>query len=108
VKLALNGTAWKYLQAQDPIPAGTEFLAETGLYTLNNKPDWWEDISTSKEFHDDRAAFFNTEFGSRSVYIYLLQADNSGLFQISPAQAGPMYQSNIQTTTDPATLEVQP
>jgi hypothetical protein len=27
VKLALNGTAWKYLQAQDPIPAGTEFLA---------------------------------------------------------------------------------
>jgi hypothetical protein len=30
------------------------------------------------------------------------------LFQISPAQAGPMYQSNVQTTTDPATLEVQP
>jgi alpha-2-macroglobulin len=108
VKLALNGTAWKYLQAQDPIPAGTEFLAETGLYTLNNKPDWWADIFTRKEFHDDRAAFFNTEFGSRSVYIYLLQADNSGLFQISPAQAGPMYQSNVQTTTDPATLEVQP
>jgi alpha-2-macroglobulin len=108
VKLALNGTNWKYLQAQDPIPAGTEFLAETGLYTLNNKPDWWADIFTRKEFHDDRAAFFDTNFGSRSVYIYLLQADNSGLFQISPAQAGPMYQSSVQTTTDPATLEVQP
>jgi hypothetical protein len=25
-----------------------------------------------------------------------------------PAEAGPMYQSNVQTTTDPATLEVQP
>jgi hypothetical protein len=108
VKLALNGTGWKYLQAQDPIPAGAEFLAETGLYTLNNKPDWWADLFTRKEFHDDRAAFFNTEFSSRSVYVYLLQADNSGLFQISPAQAGPMYQSNVQTTTDPATLEVQP
>jgi uncharacterized protein YfaS (alpha-2-macroglobulin family) len=44
----------------------------------------------------------------RIAYVYLIQADNSGLFQISPAQAGPMYQSNIQTTTDPATLEVQP
>jgi hypothetical protein len=30
--------------AEDPIPAGTEFLPETGLYTLNNKPDWWADF----------------------------------------------------------------
>jgi hypothetical protein len=108
VKLALNGTDWKYLQAQDPIPAGTEFLANPGLYTLNNKPDWWSELFTREEFRDDRAAFFNTDFNSRSVYVYLLQVDNSGLFQISPAQAGPMYQSNIETTTDPATLEVQP
>jgi hypothetical protein len=108
VRLALNGTDWKYLQAQDPIPAGTEFLSDPGLYTLNNKPDWWAELFTREEFHDDRAAFFNTDFSSRSVYVYLIQADNSGLFQISPAQAGPMYQSNVQTTTDPATLEVQP
>jgi uncharacterized protein YfaS (alpha-2-macroglobulin family) len=108
VKLALNGTDWKYLQAQDPIPAGTEFLANPGLYTLNNKPDWWSELFTREEFRDDRAAFFNTDFSSRSVYVYLLQVDNSGFFQISPAQAGPMYQSNVQTTTDPATLEVQP
>jgi uncharacterized protein YfaS (alpha-2-macroglobulin family) len=33
---------------------------------------------------------------------------NEGKFQISPAQAGPMYQDNVQTTTDPAMLEVQP
>jgi len=107
VRLALNGTAWKYLIAEDPIPAGTEFLPNTGLYTLNNKPDWWSEIFTRKEFHDDRAAFFNTEFGSRSVYVYLLKVDNPGKFQISPAQAGPMYQPGVQTTTDPATLEVQ-
>jgi len=108
VKLALNGTGWKYLLAEDPIPAGTEFLPETGLYTLNSKPDWWADWFTRKEFHDDRAAFFNTDFAQRAVYVYLLKADNPGKFQISPAQAGPMYQSNVQTTTDPATLEVQP
>ena len=108
VKLAVNGTDWKYLLAEDPIPAGTEFLANTGLYKLNNKPSWWADWYTRKEFHDDRAAFFNTDFSNRREYVYLLKVVNPGKFVISPAQAGPMYQSNVQTTTDPATLEVQP
>jgi uncharacterized protein YfaS (alpha-2-macroglobulin family) len=108
VRLALNGGSWKYLLAEDPIPAGTEFLANTGLYTLNHKPDWWADWFTRKEFHDDRAAFFNTDFEGRREYVYLLKVVNPGKYAISPAQAGPMYQSNVQTTTDPATLEVQP
>jgi hypothetical protein len=108
VKLALSGTDWNYVLAQDPIPAGTEFLSDPGLYQLNNKPDWWADWFTRKEFRDDRAAFFNSNFPQRIAYVYLLKVDNSGTFVISPAQAGPMYQSNVQTTTDPATLEVQP
>jgi hypothetical protein len=108
VRLAIGGTQWKYLLAEDPIPAGAEFLNETGLYKLNHKPDWWADWFTRKEFHDDRAAFFNTDFDRRREYVYLLKVDNPGKFQISPAQAGPMYQANIQTTTDPATLEVLP
>jgi len=108
VRLALGGTSWKYLLAEDPIPAGTEFLPESGLYTINHKPDWWADWFTRKEFHDDRAAFFNTDFSVHREYVYLLKVDNPGKFQISPADAGPMYQPNIETTTDPATLEVQP
>ena len=108
VRLAVNGSEWKYLLAEDPIPAGTEFLANSSLYTLNNKPSWWADWYTRKEFHDDRAAFFNTEFGGRREYVYLLKVVNAGKFVISPAQAGPMYQPNVQATTDPATLEVQP
>jgi len=108
VRLALSGTSWKYLLAEDPIPAGTEFLPESGLYKINNKPDWWADRFTRKEFHDDRAAFFNTDFSGRREYVYLLKADNPGKFQISPADAGPMYQPGIETTTDPATMEVQP
>ena len=108
VKLAVNGSSWKYLLAEDPIPAVTEFLPNTGLYTLNSKPSWWYDWYTRKEFHDDRAAFFNTDFGGRREYVYLLKAVNPGKFVISPAQTGPMYQSNVQATTDPATLEVQP
>jgi uncharacterized protein YfaS (alpha-2-macroglobulin family) len=108
VRLSLGGTNWKYLLAEDPIPAGTEFLPESGLYKLNNKPDWWADWFTRKEFHDDRAAFFNSDFSVHREYVYLLKVDNPGKFQISPADAGPMYQPNIETTTDPATLEVQP
>jgi len=108
VRIALSGTAWKYLLAEDPIPAGTEFLPNTGLYTLRQKPDWWADWYTRKEFHDDRAAFFNTDFNGRRVYVNLLKVVNPGKFVINPAQAGPMYQPSVLTTTDPATLEVQP
>jgi hypothetical protein len=108
VRLALNGAEWKYLLAEDPIPSGTEFLEHTELYTLNDKPDWWADWFTRKEFHDDRAAFFNTEFNGRREYVYLLKVVNPGRFAISPAQAGPMYQPQVETTSDPATLEVQP
>jgi alpha-2-macroglobulin len=108
VKLAVSGSEWKYLLAEDPIPSGTEFLDHTDLYKLNSKPDWWADWFTRKEFHDDRAAFFNTEFNGRREYVYLLKVVNPGKFAISPAQAGPMYQPNVEATTDPATLEVQP
>ena len=78
------------------------------LYTLNNKPDWWADWFTRKEFHDDRAAFFNTDFSGAARVRLPAQGGQPRQVPISPAQAGPMYQSNVETTTDPATLEVQP
>ncbi len=108
VKLAVSGSAWKYLLAEDPIPAGTEFLPHTELYKLNNQPAWWGDWFTREEFHDDRAAFFNSDFSGRREYVYLLKVVNQGKFQISPAEVGPMYQPSVQATTDPAMLEVQP
>jgi hypothetical protein len=41
-------------------------------------------------------------------YVYLLKVVNAGKFAISPAQAGPMYLLQIEATSDPATVEVQP
>jgi hypothetical protein len=108
VRLTVSGVGWKYLLAEDPIPAGTEFVDRTDLYSVNNRPPWWADWYTRREFHDDRAAFFDVSLDGQRQYFYLLKAVNPGKFVISPAQAGPMYQSNVQTTTDPATLEVQP
>lgn len=108
VRLALSGTQNKYMMAEDPIPAGTEFLANPGLYTLNHEPDWWADWFTRKEFHDDRAAFFNTDFNGRREYVYLLKVVNPGKFAIGPASASPMYEPEKQATTDAAVLEVLP
>jgi len=108
VRLHLGGSVWKYLLAEDPIPSGTEFLEHPELYRLNDRPKWWDQWCTRKEFHDDRAAFFDTEFDIYHEFVYLLKVVNPGKFPISPAQAGPMYQPNVQATTDPATLEVQP
>jgi len=108
VRLDVNGSTWKYLLTEDPIPAGTEFVPEIDLYTVNNRPGWWANWATRQEFHDDRAAFFNTEFLGLREYFYLLKAVNPGKYTISPAQTGPMYQPNSLATTDPATLEVQP
>jgi hypothetical protein len=108
VKLEVNGSTWKYLLTEDPIPAGTEFVPEIDLYTVNDRPGWWAIWSTRQEFHDDRAAFFNTEFQGLRDYFYLLKAVTPGKYTISPAETGPMYQPNSLATTDPATLEVQP
>jgi uncharacterized protein YfaS (alpha-2-macroglobulin family) len=108
VRLTLHGSEWKYLLAEDPIPAGTEFLPDNGLYTVNHRPLWWGSWFTREEFHDDRAALFTTLMSGQLQGFYLLKAVNPGKFPISPAQAGPMYQSNVQATTDPATLEVLP
>ncbi|UWZ82281.1 alpha-2-macroglobulin family protein [Occallatibacter riparius] len=108
VRLAIGGSSFSYVLAEDPIPAGTEFVPNASLYTLNHKPDWWADWFTRKEFHDDRAAFFNTEFSGRREYVYLLKVVNPGKFTISPAVAGPMYQPDTQTSSDPAALEVLP
>ncbi len=108
VKLSLSGTKQNYLLTEDPIPAGTEWLDHPEQYNLNDKPDWWGWWFTRREFHDDRAAYFETEYSGQRIYVNLLKVTNAGKFQISPAQAGPMYQPAIQTTTEPATLEVQP
>jgi len=93
---------------EDPIPAGTEWLDHPELYNINSKPDWWGWWFTRREFHDDRAAYFETDFSGRREYVNLLKVVTPGKFVISPAQSGPMYQPNVLTTTEPANLEVQP
>src|SRR5581483_7429698 len=96
VRLTVTGSNWKYLMIEDPIPAGAEFISSDNLYEVRNRPPWWRYEFTRRELHDDRLAIFQTAFAQgQQQYFYLLRIVNPGVFKISPAKVGPMYQPEI-------------
>jgi len=107
VRVTVSGGRWKYLLVEDPIPAGTEFIERDDLYEVNDKPSWWRNWYSRREFHDNRATIFQTYFDQQREYFYLLKVVNPGVFQISPASVQPMYQPDVLSTTDPSSLEVK-
>ncbi len=107
VRVTVGGNEWRYLMVEDPIPAGAEFIDRDDLYAFRQKPTWWEYWWTRREFHDDRAVFFQTYFTRNHEYVYLLRIVNPGKFQVSPAIAQPMYQPSLLATSDAATIEVK-
>lgn len=107
VRVTVGGSEWRYLLVEDPIPAGAEFVTRDDLYELKQRPSWWEYWYTRREFHDDRAAMFQTYFSGRHEYVYLLKIVNPGKFQVSPAMVQPMYQPSIMATSDSAVVEVK-
>ena len=108
VRLTVSGTEWRYLIAEDPIPAGAEFVARDDLYELKEPRRWWNNFYSRREFHDDRAAFFNTFFPrGQAQHFYLLKITNAGQFKVNPARAYPMYQPDKLATTGSAEVTVQ-
>jgi alpha-2-macroglobulin len=106
VHIAVNGSPAKYLFLEDPIPAGTEFVQHEDSYNISGLPSYWSFWYTRREFHDDRAVIFATEFGGHQESYYLLKVVNPGSFSISPARVEPMYQPGIQATSDELHLDV--
>jgi hypothetical protein len=108
VRLTVSGSEWKYLLAEDPIPAGTEFIERDDNYEFKNRPPWWQYYFTRRELHDDRMAIFQTWFPQgQQQYFYLLKVVNPGSFQVSPARVQPMYQPGFLSTTESRRLEVK-
>jgi uncharacterized protein YfaS (alpha-2-macroglobulin family) len=107
VRLTVGGGEWRYLMIEDPIPAGAEFLERDNLYEIKDRPDWWGFWFSRREFHDDRAAIFQTWFNQRQTYFYLMKIVNPGKFRVSPALVEPMYQPSVLSTTDALTVEVK-
>jgi len=103
----VSGSEWRYLLMEDPIPAGAEFIQRDDLYELNQKPSWWQFWFSRREYHDDRAAIFQTYSTGTHEYTYLLKIVNPGRFQVSPAMVQPMYQPSVQATSDAIVLEVK-
>lgn len=108
VRLTVTGSEWKYMMLEDPIPAGTEFIERDNLYEIRNRPPWWAYAFTRRELHDDRMAIFQTFFPQgQQQYFYLLKVVNPGVFQVSPARVGPMYQTDVMATSESRRLEVK-
>ena len=109
VRLTVTGSKWKYLLAEDPIPAGTEFIEHDNLYQLRTRPPWWQYSFSRRELHDDHMAIFQTYFPQgQQQYFYLLKVVNPGLFHLSPARVSPMYQPGVDATTESRIVQVKP
>ena len=106
VHLAVNGSPVKYLMVEDPIAAGTEFIENRDSYEIESRPLGWWDWYTRREFRDDRAVMFATEFQGRQESFYLVKVVNPGSFNISPARVELMYQPEVDATSDPLSLQV--
>jgi uncharacterized protein YfaS (alpha-2-macroglobulin family) len=108
VRLTLTGSDARYMLIEDPIPAGTEFIAKDNLYKLRAAPPWWQWYFDRREMHDDHMAIFQTwlDNGHRE-YFYLLKVVNPGVFQVNPAKAAPMYQTGISAVAESLNLEVR-
>jgi uncharacterized protein YfaS (alpha-2-macroglobulin family) len=109
-RLTVNATEdQSYLEIEDPIPAGFEFIEQENLYELKAKPAWWEFYCTRREFHDDRAALFSTKFErGQQRFHYMLKAVTPGTFQANPARVLPMYEPARQASTRSVTVTVTP
>lgn len=108
VRLTVTGSDWNYLLIEDPIPAGTEFIARDDRYELRSRPPWWDYFFTRREMHDDRMAIFVRDFNAgQHDFFYLLKVVNPGSFTVSPARVQPMYQPSIMATSSARKVEVQ-
>ena len=103
---AINGSPMRYLLLEDPIPAGVEFIQSEDSYPIDHRPGGWYNWFTHREFHDDHAAFFASDFTGRQEIFYLIRVVNPGTFQISPARVQSMYQQGVQATSDALQLQV--
>jgi uncharacterized protein YfaS (alpha-2-macroglobulin family) len=98
----------QYLEIEDSVPAGFEFVEQEGLYELKQKPSWWDFYHTQREFHDDRAALFSTTYQrGQGQFHYLLKAVTPGTFQANPARVLPMYEPARQASTRAASVAVK-
>ncbi len=106
VHIAVAGSPdWNYLLVEDPLPAGTEPIADDSLYPLEKqRPRRWGD---RRELRDNRVVFFLDALSQGRIDLwYLLKVVTPGVFRAMPAQVAPMYVPQVSASTVVETVTV--
>jgi len=107
VRLTVAGSKdWRYLMLEDPIPAGAEAIQQDGLYTLEQKREFW--WGSQREFRDNRTVFFVESLASgRAEFSYLLKVVTPGIYRATPARISAMYVPDGEASSTTQTLTVE-
>lgn len=108
VKLTVAGAKdWRYLQIEDPLPAGFESIERSSQYELEKPPAW--NYGSNREFRDDRTVYFLDNLATgREDFSYMLRATTPGTFGAMPAHVSPMYVPDVTASSDMTTVVVTP
>ena len=105
-RLRLTGARAQYLMIEDPIPAGTEQIAQVSGIYLNYSTTQWCDWYSNREFRDNRTAIFLNYFDGDATFQYAMRVEVPGEFRVAPARAELMYQPTVQANTSNDKLRI--
>ncbi|HEV8487860.1 MAG TPA: MG2 domain-containing protein [Blastocatellia bacterium] len=105
-RLHLRGGKTQYVMVEDPIPAGCEQVERVSGIDLNYTANHWCDWYSSREFRDQRTAFFLNFFSGDTTLQYALRVQVPGDFKVLPARAELMYQPAVQANTASTALKL--
>jgi uncharacterized protein YfaS (alpha-2-macroglobulin family) len=91
---------------EDPIPAGCEQIERVSGIDLNYYAGNWGDWYSSREFRDQRTAFFIDYFDGDATLQYALRVLVPGDFKVLPARTELMYQPAVQANTASGTMRL--
>jgi uncharacterized protein YfaS (alpha-2-macroglobulin family) len=105
-RVHIEGERGQYLLIEDPIPSGCEQLAEVSGIDLSVTDKGWTDWYSSREFRDQRTAFFLNYFDGKATYQTAMRVQVPGQFIVAPARVEQMYQPSIQANTAGGALTI--
>jgi hypothetical protein len=105
-RLRIRGSKNQYLMVEDPIPAGCEQIERVSGIDLDYNTGNWSDWYSSREFRDQRTAFFLDYFDGDATLQYGLRVQVPGDFKVLPARTELMYQPAVQANTASGTMRL--
>jgi uncharacterized protein YfaS (alpha-2-macroglobulin family) len=105
-RLRVRGNRAQYLMVEDPMPAGCEQIEQVNGIDLNHSARNWGDWYSSREFRDERTAFFLDNFDGDTTFQYAMRVIIPGDFRVLPARTELMYQPAVQANTKSERLKL--